>query len=212
MNTSYFNAIMSGLGSTLLISIISLAIGGILGSFLFVGRKSRIGVIRILCTGYIELFEGIPVLAQLFFVYYVMPLMCSINIQPETAAVVVLALNAIAGIASISKSFTDIRGYCFEASYILKVITLSLIKVFGKLIKYTTLLSIIGMEELLRTSTYIMSLDGKYIFIIVSIAIYLVLHIILKITYNIILKLFFRDVYETTHQSGEHAPLILNKN
>jgi His/Glu/Gln/Arg/opine family amino acid ABC transporter permease subunit len=70
----YIPSILHGLWITILISFISLLIGAIPGALLFWGKKSRVKPVYWLSTIYVEIFEGIPLLAQLFFVFYVLPM------------------------------------------------------------------------------------------------------------------------------------------
>ncbi len=195
--------IMKGLGTTLWISLVSLFIGGILGSVLFLGRKSDKKLIRFVCIGYIELFEGIPLIAQLFFFYFVLPTISILVLDGITTAIILLSLNAVANIASISKSFTDLSGYKLEVFYIAKVIFLSMVKEFGVLIKYSSLLSIIGVVDLFKSVNQLMNAKADITYFFIAVAIYLVLSIITKIFYNLLLKRLFRDVYDKTRFSGE---------
>ncbi len=195
--------IMKGLGTTLWISLVSLFIGGILGSVLFLGRKSDKKLIRFVCIGYIELFEGIPLIAQLFFFYFVLPTISILVLDGITTAIILLSLNAVANIASISKSFTDLSGYKLEVFYIAKVIFLSMVKEFGVLIKYSSLLSIIGVADIFKSVNHLMNAKADITYFFIAVAIYLVLSIITKIFYNLLLKRLFRDVYDKTRFSGE---------
>ncbi len=195
--------IMEGLGTTLWISLTSLLIGGILGTFLFIGRKSHITAIRLICIGYIEFFEGIPIIVQLFFFYFVLPTISLLIWNGITTAIIVLSINAVANIASISKSFTDLSGYKLEAPYIIKVISLSMVKEFGVLIKYSSLLLIIGVVDIYNSVNNLMKATGTINYFYIAIPIYLALSIITKIIYNLMLKRLFREVYDKTHFSGE---------
>lgn len=62
--------LLAGLGTTLEMVGISLAIGGLLAIPVALARLSRIGPIRALAVSYIFFFRGTPLLAQIFLIYY----------------------------------------------------------------------------------------------------------------------------------------------
>lgn len=68
--STYGPRMLSGLGMTLKIVLLSVALGAILSLPLAAARMSRIGWVRRLAFGYTYLFRGTPLLAQTFLVYY----------------------------------------------------------------------------------------------------------------------------------------------
>ncbi|MEE1865864.1 ABC transporter permease [Pseudomonas auratipiscis] len=68
--STYGPRMLVGLGMTLKIVLLSVALGAILSLPLAAARMSRIGWLRRLAFGYTYLFRGTPLLAQTFLVYY----------------------------------------------------------------------------------------------------------------------------------------------
>src|ERR1700687_2374176 len=55
---------------TLLLSLSALVCGGVVGLVIAILRTAPSRILRLSATGYIELFQGTPVLMQLFLTYY----------------------------------------------------------------------------------------------------------------------------------------------
>jgi len=55
---------------TILLSLLAFALGGALGGVIAVLRIAKFAPIRLAAAGYIQLFQGTPLLMQLFLVYY----------------------------------------------------------------------------------------------------------------------------------------------
>lgn len=188
----YIPVIMRGILITLLISFISLSISVIPGYLAYMGKKSKVRILNLICTAYIELFEGIPIIVQLFFVFYALPLIAPIlTFSSYATAIIVLTLNAIANMAGFVKSqVEDVKGQ--ESSNInIKFAILSALLVLRRIIKYTSLLSILGLTELFRSANTIMSSTSNIYIIFIAIGIYLLLSIGLKIIYKGLKGKFF---------------------
>ena len=69
--------------------------GFILGILLALGRVYGKIIISGLCSGYIEIIRGTPLLVQLFIIYFGMP-QIGISLEPITAALIGLSLNSAA--------------------------------------------------------------------------------------------------------------------
>ena len=65
----------------------------IFGTLLGVGRFSRNAIVRSLCYGYVELFRNIPLLVQIFLLYYGLPGL-GITLSREWSAFLALGLNS----------------------------------------------------------------------------------------------------------------------
>ncbi len=85
--------LLKGTLVSLEITVISISIGFILGILLALGRVYGNRVIYILCTTYVELIRGTPLLTQLFILYYGLPSV-GILLSPFLAAVVGMGLNS----------------------------------------------------------------------------------------------------------------------
>src|SRR5699024_681659 len=82
-------------------TIVGVAIGFIIGAFTGLGRLSKNKFIIWLCTVYVEIIRGTPILVQIFFIYFGMADLLDINLDKMTASIIAIALNAGAYIAEI---------------------------------------------------------------------------------------------------------------
>ena len=55
---------------TILLSLLSFALGGALGLIIAILRISRFKPVSLAAAGYVQLFQGTPLLMQLFLIYY----------------------------------------------------------------------------------------------------------------------------------------------
>jgi polar amino acid transport system permease protein len=88
---------------TVKLTVVSGLTGLILGLFAALGKISRILPLRWLCTFYIWIFRGTPLLVQIFFVYFALPVIAkqtgnawiedAMRMTEFTAAVLALSLN-----------------------------------------------------------------------------------------------------------------------
>jgi len=99
--------LLSGLGNTLLITIISVIIGIILGFLVAVVRSThdktgRFKFLNILCKIYLTVIRGTPVVVQLLIIYFV--IFASVDIDKIFVAVLAFGLNSGAYVAEIVRS------------------------------------------------------------------------------------------------------------
>ncbi len=176
--------ILSGLKVTVLISVVSLAIGMAVGliSCLFGLSKSK--VLRSISAVYVWLIRGTPMIVQAFIVYYGVPMMIrpvspNFIISEFMAGVITLSLNAGAYLSEIFRSgiqAVDVgqveaaRSLGIPASRTMARIVLpqafkitipSIVNQFIITVKDTSILSVIALEEICNqakqysASTYI---------------------------------------------------------
>lgn len=69
----YFGWIVSGFGNTCLIALLAWLIAFPLGSVIGIARTTEIRAVRLAGTVYVEIFRNIPLLAQMFLWYFVVP-------------------------------------------------------------------------------------------------------------------------------------------
>lgn len=86
-------------GVTLYITIASLIIGSILGIILGIVRCSKNKVISALPLIIIEPLRNSPLVTQLFLIYYGLPMVSSIMLDPYPAAILAISLNTAAFMA-----------------------------------------------------------------------------------------------------------------
>ena len=101
---SIFTLLARGLALTLGLTVVALAVGLPLGLLLALGRRGALQPVSLVCTSYIELFRGTPLLVQIIFVYYALPQLIGLNLPPLLAGMAALALNCAAYMAEIFRA------------------------------------------------------------------------------------------------------------
>jgi polar amino acid transport system permease protein len=154
---------------TLLLSLIALAGGVIGGTLIALARVSDTKWLRYPAIGYIRLFQGTPLLMQLFLAFFV-PSLFGYHVEALTAAAIGLSLNASAFLGEIWRGCIEAvpRGQAEAATalglkyvprtfriIIPQAIPIAIPPSVGfmvQLIKGTSLASIIGFIELTRAA------------------------------------------------------------
>ena len=88
----------------MLISGLALIFSMVLGIFIALGRLSKLRVVSFASATYVEVFRDTPVLVQLFWVYYVLPILLGIRIDALSAAVLGLTLHSTAFLGEIYRA------------------------------------------------------------------------------------------------------------
>lgn len=154
---------------TVLLSVVAFLGGGIVGLAVLITRISKRRWLAQSARTYIALFQGTPLLLQLFLVFFGLPLL-GFRIEPWTAAALGLTLCASAFLAEIWRGGVEaiVQGQWDAAASLglrygaqLRFIVLPQAFEFTRaptvgflvqLVKSTALTSIIGFGELLRTA------------------------------------------------------------
>jgi polar amino acid transport system permease protein len=157
---------------TLMLSAVAFAGGAICGLAIALARVARLRPLRYAALAYIRLFQGTPLLMQLFLVYFGLSIM-GLTINPWTAAAVALTLHASAFLGEIWRGCIDaVPPGQSEASWALglgyrdkmmsvilpqaaKISVAPTVGFLVQLIKGTSLASIIGFVELTRAGQII---------------------------------------------------------
>lgn len=181
--------LMEGLGLTLLISLYSLVASIVLGLFLALMRQSRLRGVRWTAAVYNELFRDTPVLVQLIWVYYVLPILLDIRFTATTAVVIGLTLNSAAFLAEIYRAGIQAipRGQIDAARVLglgpaltmrrivlpqaIRIVLPPLANNFISLIKFSSLASTFAVPEITRKATELSSFTFRPIEIFTFIAI-----------------------------------------
>ena len=79
---SWIPALLDGARITVALTITSVSMGVFLGVFLALGKISKKTVLNKLCSAYIFFFRGTPLLMQLFFIYYALPMISPVFLLP----------------------------------------------------------------------------------------------------------------------------------
>ena len=69
----YLPLLFKAAGMTIIITVLSQAIGTVLGFFFALARMSNIPILRGVVWTYVLIFRGTPMLLHLFYVYYAAP-------------------------------------------------------------------------------------------------------------------------------------------
>ncbi len=97
------DSMWGGLLLTLIIGFTGILFSLPLGILLALGRASDLPVIRMLCTGFIELVRGVPLITLLFFASVMLPLFLpeDLSLSKLTRALIVISLFASAYMAEV---------------------------------------------------------------------------------------------------------------
>jgi polar amino acid transport system permease protein len=90
----YRTLILKGLALTVVFTFGTIALGMLVGLVVGLGRLSRLSVLRIPLTAYVEVFRCTPLLVQLVWLYYALPVVLGIQISATLAATLALTLYA----------------------------------------------------------------------------------------------------------------------
>lgn len=96
--------LLSGLGVTLQLAGITIVLSMILAIPLAVARMSEIEIIRWPAQIYIEIFRCTPMLVQLFWIFYALPVLVGVTIPGYTSAIIALTANLTAFMAEAYRS------------------------------------------------------------------------------------------------------------
>ena len=165
-NRDMVTLVVLGLKYTFLISVLSLLFGNVVGLLAALLRISRRAPLTQIAYIYIDFFRTTPALVQLIWIFYVLPIVLGINLDPITAGVIALSLNAgaflaevfRAGIESISRGQRDaasVLGLSRLQSFVFVLLPQALRRVLPAtgnvligLIKDSALLTTIAVPEL----------------------------------------------------------------
>ena len=99
-----FDFLMSGLQMTLIISAMTLILAMVLGLIIALMDMSRFAPLRWIGISIGEVIRNTPILVQLLWVYYVLPIVFGVRIESLTALVIGLSLYQAAFISEVYRS------------------------------------------------------------------------------------------------------------
>ena len=167
--------LITGAGITIQITAISVGLGLVIGMFVGIARISNVKLLRWLAAIYIDFLRGTPLLVQIFLIYFALPVILGQRIDPFIAAITACGINSGAYIAEIFRAgIQAIDEGQMEAGrslgmtwvqtmrYIIvpqafKNIVPPLGNEFIALLKDSSLVSVIGFEELTRRGQLIIA-------------------------------------------------------
>jgi polar amino acid transport system permease protein len=153
---------------TLLLSLVALVGGGIVGLVIALFRVAPFAPLRWFAIGYIQLFQGTPVLMQLFLAYYGLAVLFGLQVDAWTAVSLAFTLYSAAFLGEIWRGSIQAiprpqweaaacisLGFVKQLWYVIlpQAMRISIPPTVGfmvQLIKSTSIASIIGFVELTR--------------------------------------------------------------
>lgn len=93
--------LLNGMGLTLYITIIGLLAGFMVGVAMGLFKVSKYSCLRALSSVYVEIIRGTPLIVQVMFLYFGVPMAMGTRISPITAGIIAIAVNSGAYIAEI---------------------------------------------------------------------------------------------------------------
>lgn len=96
---------LNGLGTTLLLALISVAVGCIIGAIIAIMRLSKSKVLRGIAAVYTEVIRDTPLLLQLYFFYFLLPdLLPALKLSKFACIAIALIFNSGAYMSEIFRS------------------------------------------------------------------------------------------------------------
>lgn len=164
-----------GAGITIQITAISVGLGLIIGMFVGIARICNVKVLRALAAVYIDFLRGTPLLVQIFLIYFALPMVVGQRVDPFIAAITACGINSGAYIAeifragiqaidegqmeagrSLGMSWVQTMRYIIVPQAFKNVVP-PLGNEFIALLKDSSLVSVIGFEELTRRGQLIIA-------------------------------------------------------
>ena len=191
--------LIEGTGVTLQVFAITLVLSMPLGLVLALLRISRFGVVSGAVNGYIWLMRGTPLMLQMLFIYFALPFVPVIGIRlPDfPAAIVAFVLNYAAyfaeifraGIQSIDRGQYEgarVLGLTYAQTMrriVLPQVTKRILPPISNetitLVKDTSLIYVLAMNDLLRAARGIVQRDFSTTPFVVAAAFYLIMTLVL---------------------------------
>jgi polar amino acid transport system permease protein len=184
----YFDVLLAGLLTTIEFTLICIVLGSLLGFAISLMRVGRARPRRIVSTAYVEFFRGTPVLVQLFWIFFCLPIVLGVEIGNFTSSVIALtlfmaaissesfraALLAIpsdhtdAGVALGLSPYQRVRHIVFPQAVRLAIPTLLSNSV--SLFKESSLVSAVGMSDLMYVGQNISNISARPIELLTTVA------------------------------------------
>jgi polar amino acid transport system permease protein len=180
--------LLRGLGVTVLMTIIIMAISMVVALPVAFGRMSANPLLRIPTTIYVQVLRGTPVLLQLFYLYYVLPF-AGIRLDPWVAGIIGMSLAYSAylseiyraGIEAIDRGQTEAGlSLGMSRAKVMRIVVLPqafritlppIGNIFIGLFKDTSLLSILTIRELMFEGQVLAATTFQHITIFTVIAV-----------------------------------------
>ena len=160
--------LLSGMGVTIYISVISIIISMIVGFIVAIPSLAKNKFLTYINIGYVEIVRAIPLLVLILWIYYGLPIMTGLSFSPFVSGIIALAISESAfqaeifraGINSIKKSQWEAGsslGLTFYKRLRLVILPQAIKNIlpalgnqFVYVLKMSSLVSIIGIADLTR--------------------------------------------------------------
>jgi glutamine transport system permease protein len=189
--------LLEGAFVTIKITALSVMFGIIIGLFAGIARISSFWPVRALAAVYVDFIRGTPLLVQIYLMYFALPVVTGMRIDPFFAAITACSVNSGAYVAeifragiqavdegqmeagrSLGMTWTQTMRYIIIPQAFKQVIP-PLGNEFIALLKDSSLVSVIGFEELTRRGQLVIARTYGSLEIWVSVAI---LYLIMTLT------------------------------
>ena len=167
--------LLMGAGVTIEITAFSVAIGFFIGLFVGIARISQFKILRIMAAVYADCIRGTPLLVQIFLIYFALPMAIGQRVEPFIAAVASCGINSGAYVSEIFRAgiqaidvgqmeagrslgltwWQTMRFIILPQAF--KNILPPLGNEFIAMLKDSSLVSVIGFEELTRRGQLIIA-------------------------------------------------------
>lgn len=167
--------LLMGAGVTIEITAFSVAIGFFIGLFVGIARISQFKILRIMAAVYADCIRGTPLLVQIFLIYFALPMEIGQRVEPFIAAVAACGINSGAYVSEIFRAgiqaidvgqmeagrslgltwWQTMRFIILPQAF--KNILPPLGNEFIAMLKDSSLVSVIGFEELTRRGQLIIA-------------------------------------------------------
>jgi His/Glu/Gln/Arg/opine family amino acid ABC transporter permease subunit len=160
--------LLSGMGLTIYISVISIIISMVLGFVVAIPSLAKNKFLTYINIGYVEVVRAIPLLVLILWIYYGLPIMTGLSFSPFVSGIIALAISESAfqaeifraGINSIKKAQWEAGsslGLTFYKRLRLVILPQAIKNIlpamgnqFVYVLKMSSLVSIIGIADLTR--------------------------------------------------------------
>lgn len=167
--------LLMGAAVTIEITAVSVAVGFFIGLFAGIARISQIRILRLIAAVYADCIRGTPLLVQIFLIYFALPILTGHQIEPFAAAVMACGINSGAYISEIFRAgiqSVDLGqmeagrslGLTWWQTMVYVVLPQAIRNIlpphgneFIAMLKDSSLVSVIGFEELTRRGQLIIA-------------------------------------------------------
>ena len=164
-----------GLANTLLLSAGSIALGTVLSAGLYLGRRSRLRVVRGLAVAYTDVFRALPVFVLLSLIFFVLPILTGWRMSAWQCAFLAFSLNLAPFVAEVVRGGVEsVPLVQYESGKVLGLSDRQIVRhiiapqalqriippLLGEwitTIKLTSLASVIGVQEIWNVGGQIVS-------------------------------------------------------